>query len=384
MSQIGSKKGRKAEDILLTERAKLTVEQQIEEFEKELKNTKYNKATQHHIGLVKAKIARLRDKQSQRSGGKSPEGFTVRKSGDATVVILGFPSAGKSTLLNALTNAESLTAAYAFTTLSVIPGVLEYKDAKIQILDVPGIVEGAARGSGKGREVLSVLRSAELVMIILDAQYPDHYDVLLKEVHDSGLRLDQSFPDVRIVKSERGGLKIGTTVKLTNIDKLTIEKIMLEYKLNNASLVIRQNITIDQFIDVLENNRHYPKSILVVNKIDAIDDSQLRFLHEKFKNAIFISAEQKININNLKDSIFNKLDFIRIYTKDPGKAPDMKEPMIMLNNSTIKEFCTKLHRDFVDKFKYARLWGPSAKFPGQRKMLRHKLKDGDIVEIHLK
>ena len=100
---------------------------QIKEFEDELKKTKYNKKTQHHIGLVKAKIAKLRDKQESRGkGGKKGEGYSVRRSGDATVLLLGFPSAGKSTLLNALTNAESDVGAYAFTTLTVIPGTLDY------------------------------------------------------------------------------------------------------------------------------------------------------------------------------------------------------------------------------------------------------------------
>ena len=126
--------------------------EQIKEFEEELKKTKYNKKTQHHIGLVKAKIAKLRERQESRGkGGKKGEGYSVRRSGDATVLLLGFPSAGKSTLLNALTNAESETGAYAFTTLTVIPGTLEYKHAKIQVLDVPGIVKGASDGTGRGK-----------------------------------------------------------------------------------------------------------------------------------------------------------------------------------------------------------------------------------------
>src|SRR3989344_1830958 len=125
--------------------------QKIKELEDELKKTKYNKATQGHIGIVKAKLAMLKEKQtsrSQKKTGKSEYGYTVRKSGDATILLLGFPSTGKSTILNKLTDAKSEVAAYAFTTLTVIPGVMEYKQAKIQILDVPGIVRGAASGRG--------------------------------------------------------------------------------------------------------------------------------------------------------------------------------------------------------------------------------------------
>src|SRR3989338_4669744 len=162
--------------------------QKIKELEEELKKTKYNKATQGHIGLVKAKIALLKEKQEsrvQKKTGKSEHGYTVRKSGDATVLLLGFPSTGKSTLLNKLTNQESAVAAYAFTTLSVIPGMLDYKQAKIQILDVPGIVSGAASGKGRGKEVLAVILNADLVLMVVDVTHPELYPAILKEVWDS-------------------------------------------------------------------------------------------------------------------------------------------------------------------------------------------------------
>jgi uncharacterized protein len=146
----------------------------VKELEDELKKTKYNKRTQYHIGLVKAKIAKLKEKEVGRGKGGGPkEGYSVRKSGDATVILIGYPSVGKSTLLNALTNAESETGAYDFTTLSVIPGLLHYKHAQIQILDVPGIVSGAATGRGRGKEVLAVMRNAELVLIVIDVNHPE-------------------------------------------------------------------------------------------------------------------------------------------------------------------------------------------------------------------
>jgi len=141
----------------------------IKEMEEELSKMQYNKRTQHHYGLVRAKIARLKETEVRRgSGGKKPEGYSVKKSGDATVILCGFPSTGKSTLLNALTNARSEVGAYAFTTLTVVPGLLEYGHARIQVLDVPGIVHGAASGRGRGSEVLSVMRSTDLCIIILD------------------------------------------------------------------------------------------------------------------------------------------------------------------------------------------------------------------------
>src|SRR5207249_10828833 len=105
-----------------------TLEEQIKSIEDEIQKTPYNKATQHHIGKLKARRARLKDEQETRrlkSGGGSPR-YAVKKSGNATVGLVGFPSAGKSTLLNAITDATSAVAAYDFTTLDAIPGLLEH------------------------------------------------------------------------------------------------------------------------------------------------------------------------------------------------------------------------------------------------------------------
>ena len=130
------------------------VSTRIAELEEELSKTKYNKKTQGHIGLVKARIARLKEERVRRASSKGKsEGYSVKRTGDATAIIVGFPSVGKSTLLNAITNAKSKIGHYAFTTLTCIPGLMMHKHAKIQVLDVPGIVQGAASGKGRGREV---------------------------------------------------------------------------------------------------------------------------------------------------------------------------------------------------------------------------------------
>ena len=140
-----------------------SLEEQIKELEDELVKTPYNKATSKHIGRIKAKIARLRDDAVNRAmkAGGGGEGYQVKKSGDATAVLVGFPSTGKSTLLNKLTGTSSAVAAYAFTTLTVVPGALEHKGAKIQLLDIPGLIAGAAMGKGRGKEVIAVVRGAD-------------------------------------------------------------------------------------------------------------------------------------------------------------------------------------------------------------------------------
>lgn len=114
-----------------------------------MSRTQKNKATEYHMGQLKAKLAKLRTMlQEPAKGGASGEGFEVQKFGDGRVALIGFPSVGKSTLLTELTGTKSEAASYEFTTLTCIPGVIHYNDAKIQLLDLPGIIEGAAEGKG--------------------------------------------------------------------------------------------------------------------------------------------------------------------------------------------------------------------------------------------
>lgn len=359
---------------------------QIKELEAEIKKTQYNKSTQHHIGLVKAKIAQLKEKEETRasSGGKGL-GFSVRKSGDGTVILLGFPSAGKSTLLNALTGTKSPVGAYEFTTLDVIPGTLDYKDAKIQILDVPGIVKGAAAGTGRGREVLSVLHNADLVLILIDVFRPEVIDVIRKEVYDSHLRLNQTRPDVKLKKTTRGGVNLGKTVKLTKLDDDTIKRMLQEFKYTNCDLVIRDDIDADELIDVIQKNKVYTGAIVILNKIDMVSQEELERLKRKYKPDLCVSADKKINLEELKDLIYDKLAFMRVYCKEVGKKADLNIPLILKKDSTIETMCVKLHKDFVKKFKYAKVWGSSVKFSGQKMTKKtHKLKDKDIVELHIR
>jgi len=383
----GVKTGRK-KVVEQVERKNQSLNEKIVDLESEIGKTKYNKRTQRAVGLMKAKLAMLKQRATQRSSAGKAAGddrFSVRKTGDATCVLLGFPSVGKSTLLNKITMAKSDVGAYNFTTLSAVPGLLNHKFAKIQIIDVPGIVSGAASGRGRGKEVLSMLRSADLAIILIDAIYPQHYEAILQEIYETDIRLNQKKPDARIMKKERGGIAIGTTVKLTKTDKATIEAVAREFRISNADILIREDINIDQFIDIIEGNKNYLKSLVVITKIDLISKEKLKEISSLIKPDICVSAEKDIAMEDLKESIYQKLGFISIFLKEVNKKPDMEEPLIMFKDCTIKDVCNKLHKDFVTKFKFARVWGKSAKFDGQ---IFHKmdksLQDGDILELHIR
>lgn len=358
----------------------------IKDLEDQISKTKYNKRTQHSIGLMKAQLAKLKEKHevSSSKGGPQGVGYSVKRSGDGTVIMVGYPSTGKSTLLNALTDADSEVGAYAFTTLTVIPGMLDYNHAKIQILDVPGIVHGAASGRGRGKEVLSTMRNADLCMIILDSLHPEHLNSIKQEIYETGIRINMKKPDVKIKKTSKDGIRIGRTVPTPDLDDETINSILRAFRINNAEVLIRSTVDQDEFIDCIQENKKYMPAIIVLNKMDLISKEELDKMKKKLDIDIAVSGHSMVNLDKLKDLIFQRLELIRLYLKEPGKEADMKEPLIIFKDSSIKDVCEKLHREFVSKFKFARVWGKSAKFGGQKLSLSHVLKDNDVLELHIR
>ncbi len=360
-----------------------TYDDKIQDIEDEIRNTQYNKATQHHIGLLKAKIASLRDKKESKGKGGGGFGYSVRKSGDSTIVLVGFPSVGKSTILNKITNAESKVAAYAFTTLTVVPGIMSYNHAKIQVLDVPGLIKGAASGAGMGKEVLAVLRNADLILLITDPFSLNQIEILKKELYEAGIRLDEAPPNVRIRKKDKGGIDFAATVKLTKMDRKTIEGIMREFSLDNASIVVREDITAEQLIDAIRGSCVYVRSLVVINKADTAGERQISEARKAYPEAFITSAERE-SLERLKPIIFNKLRLMRIFLKEAGKKADMDVPLIVREGCTVKDVCNRLHRDFARRFRNAKVWGKSAKFPGQVFRESHILMDRDVIQINLK
>jgi small GTP-binding protein len=363
------------------------LEEEIQALEEELQRTPYNKATAKHIGRVKAKIARKKDEavaRAMRSAGVG-EGYSVKKSGEATVVLVGFPSTGKSTLLNILTGTKSEVAAYSFTTTTVVPGAMEYKGAKIQILDIPGLIAGAAMGKGRGKEVIGVVRSSDMIVMLVDVFNSSHVDVLMKELYDAGIRINQAKPDITIKKTAQGGIRVNSVGAL-DLDTDEIRSILSENKLMNADILIRGNATHEKIIDAMLGNRIYVPAFIAVNKVDLIRNAAKISIVDDLKrrfgmDPVMISAHTGYNMVELKDRIYDTLGFMRVYLKPQSEAADLEEPLIVRKGSTIEDVCRKLHRDFVDRFRYARVWGHSVKHPGQRVGLPHKLKEGDLITI---
>jgi len=357
------------------------IEDRIKELEDKLEKTPVNKATEKERGRLKAQIAQVKEeKQKKQKGTGETSGYAVEKKGDATVALVGFPSVGKSTLLNQLTNTEVDTGAYEFTTLEVNPGMLKFKGANIQILDVPGLIGGAADGRGGGAQVLSVVRNADLIMILLD---PDEmrYGEITDEVYKAGLRTNTEAPKIKIEKKGRGGINISSTVDL-DLEEDTVRDLMHQRGYGNAEVIIRESMDLDRFIDGLMDNRRYIPSINVVNKSDMIGEDEREEYRGEYDS--LISAEAGKGLDGLKELIFERIGFIRVYMKEKNEEPDEEEPLILREEDTVEDAIEKLPGSMKERFKHARVTGESSKFPDQKVGIEHELMDEDILELKLR
>jgi len=359
----------------------------IADIEKELARTQKNKATMAHICSLKAKLAVLKreliSSESKGKGGPKGEGFDVQKTGDARIGYIGFPSVGKSTLLNKMTNTFSEVAAYEFTTLTCVPGIVKYRGAKLQMLDLPGIIEGAKDGKGRGKQVVAVARTCSCILLVLDVCKPlTHKLIIERELEGFGIRLNKQPPNIDVQKKDRGGISISSTVPLTHLDEDTVKTILKEYAISNANVFFKGDYTEDELIDVIEGTRVYIPCVYVMNKIDQITIEELDIINRIPHNCP-ISAKDSWNLDGLLECIWDHLSFIRVYTKPRGQVPDYSEPVILKTNvtPTVEAFCNRLHRQMIKKLKHAMVWGASAKHQPQRCGKEHVLMDEDVVQI---
>jgi uncharacterized protein len=312
--------------------------------------------------------------------------FEVVKYGDARVALIGFPSVGKSTFLSAVTKTKSEAASYEFTTLTCIPGILHHKGATIQLLDLPGIIEGASQGKGRGRQVIAVARSSDLVLIMLDATKSDVQRLLLeRELEAVGIRINKSPPDVYFRQKKSGGIAYTAVVPLTHLNEKLVYMILKEYKVHNADVLVREDCTVDEFIDVIEGNRQYIPCLYVYNKADAVSLEEVDRLARQ-PHSVVVSCNLDLNLDYLIEKIWDYLALCRVYTKRQGAAPDFSDPLVLRGGSKVEDACRSIHRTLADsnQFRYALVWGQSTKHDPQRVGLAHELSDEDCIQIFKK
>ncbi len=342
------------------------IKMQISRIEKEIRDTPYHKATEHHHGILRAKLAKLKDDLDGpvNKGGGGGVGYAIKHSGDASVVLVGLPSVGKSTLLNKITNAESKVGNYDFTTLGVVPGMMEYKGVRIQILDLPGIVEGASGNRGFGKKVLSVIRASDLVVLMTDIDRLSWLDKVEKELYDSGIRLNTQPPKIIVHRTHKGAIRI--VDPYNSFDKETVMDVAKEMGLSNAIIQFGHKIEgIDKLVDGLSKTRKYMAAVRVVTKIDMVSNKkQLSKLEGN--DLILMSADRGIGIEEFKEKVWSGLGLVRVFLKrERNMEVDKKEPLIIKRGATLDDVLKRISNQMRDDVGKAYIWGVNARFPGQ-------------------
>lgn len=291
-----------------------------------------HKGTEKLQALLKTKIAKLKS-SAQKKTGPAKQGIPhlIEKTGAGQVVAAGPPNAGKTSLINALTGAGLPTADYPFTTHSTAPAMMPFENIQIQLVDTPPLTADYME-----TWYPEIIKRADGVLVVLDLSKPHPEEMMF-------------------VIQEKLGEK-------------RIEMINSGHELSS------------------EDKQHYKRTIIAANKADAPEAAahleQLREYLDKDFEPLPVSAVNPTGLEDLKRSVFDMLHIIRVYSKTPGKKPDLSEPFILKKGSTVMDMAEAVHRDFGQKLKYARIWSEK-KYQGQKVNRDSILEDGDIIELHI-
>jgi len=290
-----------------------------------------HKGTDKLRAELRRKISKLKDDQKKKKGaGKHESEYHIEKEGACRAVLIGFENVGKSSIVAALTHATPKISEAPFTTWQPLPGMMEIEDIHVQLVDTPPLSKEHSQP-----ELFDLIRSADLILIVVDLQTSP-----FQQLEDA--------------------------LYLLNVHKIIPKQ--RETESTNERRIV--------FIPVL----------LVVNKDDDEmfdeDFEVFKELSETELPLVPISTANKRNFDKLKNQIFESLEIIRIYSKPPGKEPDLTKPFILKKGNKIEELAGKVHHDFLYKLKTARVWGSNV-YDGQMVGRDHVLHDKDIVELHI-
>ncbi|MEM3401858.1 MAG: GTPase [Candidatus Hadarchaeales archaeon] len=361
-----------------------TIEEKIAATEELIRLAPKHKGTEKLLRMLKKRLAKLRREQEERKGRRVGGGkaLMVKKEGAAQVVLIGTPNSGKSSLLRRLTGARPEVADYPFTTVEPVPGMMEFEDVQIQLVEAGGVVEGSSIGRGLGKLPLALAKSADVVALVLDAtgNLLEQLQLLLGELEASGIRLNRRPPAVSLEVMSSGGIEIRGGQFVEGGER-EIKRLLLEHGISNAHLVIDEPISLEELEEIFERSITYKPAFIIVTKCDSPKarekvEELVAKVGERFKVVMAGADEKKI-----KMEIFHALGMIRVYTKPPDGEP-AKRPLVLPRGSKVIDVARAVHKDFEKSLKFARVWG-STRFPGQQVPKDYQLEDRDIVELHI-
>lgn len=292
-----------------------------------------HKGTEKLQADLRKRISKLEDEgeHAARSGHRGPDVGHVKKEGAGQWVLLGPPSAGKSSLLAALTNAHPEIADYPFTTRVPQPGMMPFEDVLVQIVDTPAVAPGHVESW-----LPNLARNADGLLLVLD--------VCADDVEPSWAALLDLLDRARVLPR---GLPIPE-----GASPLGVERPVL----------------------VLANRRDEDPDGTFAELARGTVGERLPFLR--------VSARTGEGLDVLRPILFRALHRIRVHTKEPGHPPDEGRPFVLPEGATVEDLANLVHRDLAARLKFARLWGSHARFDGQQVDRHHALGDGDVVELH--
>ena len=307
-----------------------TPQQKIEALEEMFSIMPKHKGTDRLRAELRTKIAKFYEEAEKRPmvGRKGSLLYYVKKEGAGQAVLLGLPSTGKSRLVTTITGAHSQVADYPFTTQLPIPGMMEFENIQIQLVDLPAIT-----APNVSSWLPNVVRNADLLLVVVDL----------------------------------------TQEPMTQVEA-TIE------------WLAKFRIGLPQDSRRAEEMTTWKRALIIGNKIDAEGAAEnYRSLeshyHGKFP-VISTSVQRADGLEQLRAGIFRAQDVIRVYTKVPGQKPDLTDPVVLKRESTALDAAESVHKDFGRNLRYAQVWG-SGKFDGQRVKRDYVLQDGDVIELHI-
>lgn len=317
-------------DIEERYRAAGTSQEKITSLEAMLSVIPKHKGTEKLIGDLRRRLSKLKSAaEAKKSVSRHESAYHIDREGAGQVVLVGCANVGKSSLVNALTNASPEIAEYPFTTWTPTPGMMPIEDIQVQIIDTPPL-----NGEFIEPELLNLIRRVDLVVVVLDLQ---------------------SFPMDQLDET---------------MDILERHKIVPCHRRDNYPQADR--------------SYSFKPFILLVNQCDdARMEEDFEVLCELIGEewlAVPVSAKTGHNLEGFKQIVFNNLDIIRVYSKPPGSEPDMSAPFVLKKGSTVEQLAGKVHKDFIKNLKSARIWGSGA-FDGQMVARDYVLQDGDVVEL---